>query len=59
MTGRLMTSQELADFLNVSIRTVEDWRYRGGGPPVQHVGGKAHYKPADVDRWLKQQRRTA
>jgi len=56
-----LTTAELAALLNVSARTVQDWRYgRGaGGPPYHLVGGQVRYLPDDVNRWLQKQRRTA
>lgn len=50
------TTEQLAAHLNVSVRTVEGWRYRGGGPPYIHAGRRARYLPADVNRWLRQHR---
>jgi predicted DNA-binding transcriptional regulator AlpA len=32
-TQRLLRPAEVAEFLNVSPRTLEAWRHRGGGPP--------------------------
>jgi len=66
MTARVavkqyLTTAELAALLNVSVRTVQDWRYGRGpaGPPYHLVGQQARYKPDDVNRWLQKQRRTA
>jgi len=54
-----MTTEELAKSLNVAVRTVEGWRYRGGGPDFYYIGAHVRYMPADVTRWLKRQRRAS
>lgn len=50
---KLWTQAELAEHLDVSERTVEDWRYKGDGPPVVHAGRSIRYVPADVRAWLR------
>lgn len=54
MTGRrsLATSAEVAAYLRVSERTLEDWAYRGGGPEFFYVGQQRRYKWEDVERYL-------
>ena len=60
MTDRAMTTRELAESLGVPVRTVQDWRYRGGGPAYHYISPRqVRYWPADVARWLKQQRRAS
>ena len=53
-TEPLWDSQQLADSLNVSVRTIEGWRLRGGGPPYSMVGGRPRYIPQKVRSWLEQ-----
>ena len=38
--GRLLTTSEAADILTVSVRTLEDWRLRGGGPLFCKLGAR-------------------
>lgn len=41
-----------AAYLNAPERTLEDWRYRGDGPPFVRMGRRIRYRRADVDAWL-------
>lgn len=61
MTARqpMATAQELADYLQVSIKTVYDWRLRGVGPKARKVGTHLRYRWADVDAWLEAQSEVA
>lgn len=49
---RLMTPEELADYLGVSLHCVYAWSSKGGGPSVVHVGARLRYRPDDVEQWL-------
>lgn len=49
---RLMTGNELADFLAVAPKTIRQWRYLGVGPAPLKVGGHVRYDPREVRRWL-------
>jgi hypothetical protein len=40
MTDKLLTQQQLADELQVSLRTLERWRQQGSGPAFIRVGLK-------------------
>ena len=67
MTGkpkRPMTTEELAELLNVPVRTLTQWRYRdppgggGYGPAYRKFGYRiVRYYPEDVERWLNKPRR--
>jgi excisionase family DNA binding protein len=64
MAGKpsLATSPEVAAYLRVSERTLEDWAYRGGGPRFSRVGKQRRYKWEDVEKYLAERasgRRTA
>jgi excisionase family DNA binding protein len=56
---RLITGRELADYLQVSPRTVERWRYEGGGPQFVKAGRHCRYRIADVEEWLTQRAASA
>jgi excisionase family DNA binding protein len=58
MTAVLLTQQQLADELQVSLRTLERWRQEGTGPAFIRVGRSPRYRRSDVDAWLERQRRT-
>ena len=49
---RLMTPEELAEYLGVSLHCVYAWSSRGDGPKVVRVGARLRYRPADVEQWL-------
>ena len=54
MSERLMTEQEVADYLAVHIATVRRLRRSGQGPPVVWVGRHPRYRRSEVDAWLDQ-----
>ncbi|PJI86575.1 helix-turn-helix transcriptional regulator [Luteimicrobium subarcticum] len=49
---RLMTPDDLADYLGISLHCVYAWSSRGGGPRVVRVGARLRYRPEDVEAWL-------
>lgn len=59
MTRRasLATSAEVAAYLRVSERTLEDWAYRGGGPEFSYAGQQRRYKWEDVEKYLVERAR--
>jgi excisionase family DNA binding protein len=58
MTEELLTQQQLADELQVSVRTLERWRQEGTGPAFVRVGRSPRYRRSDIDAWLDRQRRS-
>ena len=50
---RLMTERQVAEYLNLSLRTIQRWRAEGTGPPVLYAGNRPRYRKADVDAWLQ------
>jgi excisionase family DNA binding protein len=50
----LLTTQQLAERLQVSVPTVKRWRREGGGPPFVRAGRSVRYRAGEVDRWLEQ-----
>lgn len=52
---RLLTQKELAEYLQVPVRTIEDWRTREYGPKFLRVGRRVRYRESDVDAWLDAQ----
>lgn len=49
---RLETERDAAAYLNVSHRTLQAWRLRGGGPRYLKLGAAVRYDRADLDAWL-------
>jgi len=54
----LGTSPEVAAYLQVSERTLDDWAYRGGGPEFSYVGQQRRYKWEDVEKYLAERSRS-
>jgi excisionase family DNA binding protein len=52
---RLLTQQQLADYLGVSVPTIQRWRRQGTGPPFLLLGTRPRYRRAQVDAWLDEQ----
>lgn len=48
----LMTLQDLADYLDVPVTTLYQWRHRGEGPRAFKLGRQVRYRREDIDRWL-------
>lgn len=56
MTGKLWGTVELAEYLGIPKQTIYQWRTKGYGPPGCRIGKYIKYLPADVERWIEQQR---
>ena len=56
---RLLTAEELADFLDLPIKTLYAWRYRGEGPVGFRVGKHIRYRWTDVEAWIQDRVRAA
>ncbi|WP_374939174.1 helix-turn-helix transcriptional regulator [Microbacterium sp. AK009] len=50
---RLLTPDEVADYLQVPRRTVDRWR-AGDGPPFIRVGRAIRYPEPELALWLAQ-----
>ncbi len=48
----LLSTGELAAYLQVPVSTIAQWRYRGGGPRGIRVGRFVRYSTVDVAAWL-------
>lgn len=51
-TRALGTSAEVAEYLGVPLRTLDQWAYRGVGPRYSKVGKHRRYRWSDCERWL-------
>ena len=54
---RLLTEEQVAAYLQVSPRTLQGWRLRGGGPPYLKIAGNVRYEATALDQYLDGQRR--
>ena len=50
----LIDVQQLADYLDVPVKTLYAWRYRREGPPAFRVGRHLRYRRSDIQRWIQQ-----
>lgn len=52
---RLLTPTELAERLGVSVGTLANMRWRGGGPPYIRMSGRCvRYRPSAVEKWISE-----
>lgn len=51
----LGSTEQVAAYLQVSPRTLDDWAYRGTGPRFSRVGKHRRYRWPDVEQWLEAQ----
>ena len=60
MDDQLLNTPLAAEFLRVSPRSMETWRWKGGGPPYVVLGRKAiRYLKSDLLAWAEAGRRTS
>lgn len=52
---KLGTPDEVADYLQLPVKTLAEWRSGGKGPEYHKVGRHVRYRWADVEKWLSQQ----
>lgn len=58
--SRLLTPAETADLLQISERTLENWRGRGHGPPHTRLTKRSiRYRERDVRSWIDAQLRAS
>lgn len=48
----LASTTEVAEYLAIPARTLDEWAHRGTGPAYRRVGKYRRYRWEDVDRWL-------
>ena len=57
---QLVTEKEAAKFLGYSVRALQNWRLRGGGPPFVKVSSRSvRYRRGDFRDWAHERRRTS
>lgn len=49
---KLLSVEEVADYLGVPVNTLYQWRHKGTGPIAFRVGRFLRYDPSDVRQWL-------
>jgi predicted DNA-binding transcriptional regulator AlpA len=59
-TQRYLTPPETAEYIRLTERALEDWRYRGVGPRFIRLSGRAiRYRLSDIEDWLADRERTS
>ena len=53
MADRLLTVEELSEYLRVPVKTIYAWRYRGEGPRGAAVGRYVRFRLSDVEAWIE------
>lgn len=48
----VLTTRQAARYVELSPKTLETMRTRGGGPPYVKIGRRVVYRRADLDAWL-------
>jgi DNA-binding transcriptional regulator YiaG len=57
MASPWLTTEELADRLHLTPKTLANWKLEGRGPTPVKVGRRLLYRLETVERWEKQQER--
>lgn len=52
-TDPMLDQPSTAEYLDVSERTLEDWRQKKRGPAYVRIGRLIRYRQSDLDAWLK------
>ncbi len=55
---RLLTVEDLAEYLGVPVATLYAWRYHRQGPPGFRVGRHVRYRWADIEEWISDRLKT-
>jgi excisionase family DNA binding protein len=55
---RLLTVEDLAEYLGVPVATLYAWRYHRQGPPGFRVGRHIRYRWADIEEWISDRIKT-
>ena len=48
----LLNERQAAALLSLSIRTLQSWRLRGGGPKFIRAGRAVRYRRRDLTEWI-------
>jgi predicted DNA-binding transcriptional regulator AlpA len=53
---KLLSVEEVAEALDMSVVTLNKWRCKRIGPPYFKLGASVRYRWGDVQAWLETQR---
>ena len=55
-TSQHLSEQQAADYLGISKKTLQRWRFEHKGPAYAKLNNKLiRYRLADLDEWMNQQ----
>lgn len=57
MIDALLSAEQAATVLGLSVKTLANWRVSGAGPAFLKLGGRVLYDPADLQAWRDARRR--
>ena len=49
----LLNERQVAEITGMSVRSLQTWRLRGGGPPYVKLGTAVRYRRGDIHAWLQ------
>lgn len=52
--NNIISTAQLADYLNVPVKTIYTWNSNGTGPRRMKVGRYVRYRRQDVELWLEE-----
>jgi predicted DNA-binding transcriptional regulator AlpA len=55
----LLTEKQVAEWLQLSVRSIQAWRGRGGGPAFSKCGRCVRYRASEISRWLDERQRSS
>ncbi len=55
---RLLTVEDLSEYLEVPVATIYAWRYHRQGPPGFRVGKHLRYRWTDIEEWISDRIKT-
>ncbi|MFF4907194.1 helix-turn-helix transcriptional regulator [Streptomyces sp. NPDC001260] len=56
-SDKLLSSEDLADYLGVPVATIHQWSHRGIGPQPLKIGKYIRYRRVEVEAWLDSRRK--
>ncbi|MFR9779043.1 helix-turn-helix transcriptional regulator [Micromonospora sp. MS34] len=56
---KLVTTEEVAEYLGITVGALHQLRYRGKAPRAAKIGTRLRWRWSDVESWLDQQSRAA
>ena len=55
MNSKLLSIDDVADYLGIPKNTLYQWRTKGYGPTGRRIGKYVRYRSEDVEAWVDQQ----